>query len=184
MKNSIAKLALLDQLENVVESHLRFVTSSVQNLPIEMLLKPSTTGGWSIAQCLAHLNGYGNFYLPLFRDGLANQKGKPSSDMFKSTWLGRYFTKMMHPDTGKKKYKAFKDHIPDCNLDARSVIATFIEQQEMLLSLLTEARTADLNAIRIPLSISRWVTFKLGDAFQFLVAHNERHIQQAKRNIL
>jgi predicted GNAT family acetyltransferase len=27
------------------------------------------------------------------------------------------------------------------------------------------------------------ITFKLGDAFQFIIAHNERHMRQAKKNL-
>jgi hypothetical protein len=41
------------------------------------------------------------------------------------------------------------------------------------------AAGSDLNEIRIGLSIVPWLTLKLGDVFQFLVAHQERHMVQA-----
>lgn len=104
-------------------------------------------------------------------------------DTFKSSWLGAYFIKMMDPETGKKKYKAFKGHIPAPDLDAYAVVAEFIQQQENLLIFLKEARSADLNSIRIPISIARFITLKLGDVFQFIIAHDERHIRQAMRNV-
>jgi hypothetical protein len=183
MTAPVDALLLIADLERSTEANLLAATSSFQNLTSEELLKPSSVGGWSIAQCLYHLNSYGHFYLPHFKTGLASNNGNAGSEKFTSSWLGNYFTRMMNPETGKKKYKAFKNHVPPAILNAHSVVAEFIEQQETLLRYLNQARQVNMNTIRIPLSISRWITFKLGDAFRFLIAHTERHILQAKRNL-
>jgi len=180
MKKVKAK-ELLDQLEAKVESHLNEAIRSFQNLSEEKLLRPAANGGWSIAQCLEHLNRYGDYYLPAIKKGLA--KGFPSTEHFKSSWLGNYFTRMMDPQTGKKKITTFKEYSPAPQLDAYAVVAEFIRQQEVLLELLRTAPSRDLNKIKVPISISRWIKLKLGDVFQFLIAHNERHMQQAKRNL-
>jgi hypothetical protein len=45
------------------------------------------------------------------------------------------------------------------------------------------AKRANLNTIKIPISIVPFIKLKLGDTFQFIITHNERHIEQAKRNI-
>lgn len=173
--------ALLDALEQQTESHLTEAINSFQNLNEKKLLQPAVNGGWSIAQCLEHLNRYGNYYLPEIKKGL--EKDFPNTDEFKSTWLGTYFTKMMSPDSGKKKIKAFKEYVPTPNLDAYVVVAEFIHQQETLLKYLRLARIKDLNRIKIAISISKWIKLRLGDTFQFLIAHNERHLRQAKRNL-
>jgi len=172
---------LLDQLEKQVELHMSEAIRSFQNLSDNILLQPSDSGGWSIAQCLEHLNRYGNYYLPQIKKGLA--KNIASSENFKSSWVGNYFTKMMSPDSGKRKITTFKEYSPLPELDAHTVVAEFIHQQETLLDYLRLARAKDLNKIRIAISISRWIKLKLGDTFQFLIAHNERHVQQAKRNL-
>ena len=88
---------------------------------------------------------------------------------------------MMDTVTGKKKHKAFKNHTPPQNLDAHAVIAEFIQQQETLLRYLKQAQFTDLNKVKIPISLTRWIKLSLGDTFQFLIAHNERHVVQAKR---
>jgi uncharacterized damage-inducible protein DinB len=173
---------LLDQLEAKVESHLSEAIRSIQNLSEEKLLRPAANGGWSIAQCLEHLNRYGDYYLPAIQKGL--KKDFPSSENFNSSWLGNYFTKMMDPQTGKKKITTFKEYSPAPQLDAYAVVAEFIRQQEYLLELLRSARFRDLNRIKIPISISRWIRLRLGDTFRFLIAHDERHMQQAKRNLV
>jgi uncharacterized damage-inducible protein DinB len=172
---------ILNALQNQVEQHLQEAIKNFQNLSSDELLDPSVTGGWSIAQCLWHLNSYGDYYLPQIESGIA--KNYSSNPEFKSTWFGSYFTKMMMPGPKMKKYKAFKNHVPPHQLDAHSVVAEFITQQEKLLALLKAASNTDLNRVRIPISILQWMKLKLGDVFQFVIAHNERHIQQAKRNV-
>lgn len=181
---TVRKSALLDRLEKRVELHLNEAVMVFQNLPEKVLLKPSPSGGWSIAQCLEHLNTYGHYYLPEIRKGLEKQKGQPSSEEFTSTWFGSYFTRMMEPETGKKKYKAFKNYIPLSDLNAYGVVAEFIEQQELLLKYIKTSRGVDLNRVKVPISIFKWVKLRLGDVFQFLIAHNERHLVQAKRNLV
>ncbi len=172
---------LLETLETRVESHLTQAIHQFQNLTKKELLQAATDGGWSIAQCLEHLNSYGDYYLPLIEKNLKGADNQSENGSFKSSWLGNYFIRMMEPTTGKQKFKAFKGHIPVLELDAYAVIAEFIRQQEQLLDLLKKAEKLDLNSIRIPISITRFIKLKLGDVFQFIIAHDERHIQQAMR---
>jgi uncharacterized damage-inducible protein DinB len=178
---AINKTQLLEALEHKVEGHLQEAIKVFQNLPEEQLQQPAADGGWSIAQCLEHLNGYGHYYLPQIEKGLNIPLRQPVPGTFKSTWLGSYFTRMMDPATGKKKYKAFKNHLPASDLEAHAVVAEFIRQQELLLTYLKKAHLADLNAVKVPISISKWLKLRLGDVLQFLIAHNERHVLQAKK---
>lgn len=178
----VEKGALLQKLEDQVERHIADTITLFQNKDDAFLNRPSATGGWSIVQCLDHLNSYGHYYLPKMREKLA-EASQTGTTTFASTWLGSYFIRMMDPATGKRKYKAFKGHIPESRLDSAAVVGEFIRQQEDLLHLLREGKHKDLDAIRIPVSILPFIRMKLGDTFQFLIAHNERHMQQAKRNL-
>lgn len=181
--SKIAQAQLIQQLENRIEQHLKDTIYSLQNLPENVLLRAASNGGWSIAQCLEHLNTYGDYYLPQIKSGL-EKAPKSSPDIhFESSWLGAYSIKMMEPTTGKKKFKAFKGHIPAEQLDGHAVVARFIQQQEELLSYVKQAKSVNLNNIRIPISITRLIRLKLGDVFQFIIAHDERHLQQAFRNL-
>jgi uncharacterized damage-inducible protein DinB len=172
---------LLDSLTDQAESHIHDAVKIFQNLPAEKLLTPAINGGWSIAQCLWHLNSYGHYYLPKIKSGL--DKNYPANADFKSTWLGSYFTRIMKPGAQMKKFKAFKNHVPPVELDAHQAVAEFIQQQEQLLIYLKQARQTDMNRIRVSISIMSWIKLKLGDVFQFIIAHDERHLQQAKRNL-
>jgi len=158
--NKVDKTALLEALENQVESHLKMAIHTFQNLDEPTLLKQPADGGWSIAQCFEHLNSYGQYYLPQIQKGIQKNQEKLASDTFKSSWLGNYFTNMMLP-SNTKKYKAFKGHIPAVELNAHAVMAEFINQQEALLKYLKKARKVDLNTIRIPISIGKFIKLKL-----------------------
>ncbi len=179
----ITNKQLIEQLENRIELHLKESIELFQNLHERVLLHPASNGGWSIAQCLEHLNSYGHYYLPAIKKELSTQQSNHPNLVFKSSMLGSYFTQLMEPKEKMMKMKATKNHSPATDLDAYAVVAEFIAQQEELLSLLKQSIEVDMNAIRIPISIAKFIRLRLGDVFQFLIAHNHRHILQAKRNL-
>jgi hypothetical protein len=179
---TIDKQALLDSLHAEVDRHLQEATKVFQNLNSAVLLKQPTAGSWSAAQCLEHLNKYGQYYLPAIASALGQHEGLKSDDPFRSTWLGSYFTKMMSPETGKKKIKTFKEYIPQTDLDPHAVVAEFIRQQESLLAYVELARERNLTR-RVPISLTRLITMKLGDVLQFVIAHDSRHLAQARRAV-
>lgn len=180
----VNKTEFLNSLEDRVEDHLQLAVNRFQNLPESELLRPSENGGWSIAQCLWHLNSYGDFYLPEIDRAMKAKKGNPMRDTFKRGWIGSYFTKMVSPETGKRKMKAMKANSPELELDAYAVVAEYIRQQETLLLYIREAKHKDLEAHKLKTSVSVFINLKLGDVLQFLVTHDDRHLQQAKRNLV
>ncbi len=174
--------AFLEKL-HAQTTELHALVSGWMQLPATVLLQQPEAGAWSVAQCLDHLNGYGDFYIPHLARALNHVPVGPVRD-FRSGWLGNYFAGSMEPDSAgkpKSKMKAFAKHQPPAEPDADGVLRTFLEQQASLLQLLERARGADLNHRVTPLSIASWLKLKTGDVFRFLVAHNRRHIAQAQR---
>ncbi len=177
MSHQNTNITILNPLQQRLEKQMKWVVEVAQNLSEQELLKKSINGGWSIAECLWHLNSYYAYYLPQLKNRL-----NTSVKTFSSGWLGSYFTQLMEPSMEGKKFKAFKDHIPPSNLSGHLVVHEFLHYHEEMLSILEQAKQSDLNT-RIPISISRLVKLKLGDVLSFICAHNERHLQQAKRNL-
>jgi hypothetical protein len=152
---------------------------------IDALLIPPMPEKWSVAQTLEHLNGYGRVYLPIINKAISVSQSKRAA-WFNSGFLGNYFTNMMKPKNVfevKNKMKAFKAHIPDNNLNPGKVLDEFVEQQHQFLLLLEMAKLKDLNAVRVPLSVTKLIKLKLGDTFRFLIAHEQRHFVQARNAI-
>lgn len=177
----ISKAELLQQLEISTRAHLHTIQSSFENMEEATLNTLAPDNGWSIVQCLEHLNSYGRYYIPLIQKAIHKEHGPNTELQVKSSWLGRYFTNMMIPSAQMHKYKALKDHIPALQLQAKLVITESIQQQHTLIEILNTAQHTDINAIKIPISIARFLRLRLTDVLQFIVAHNERHLQQALR---
>lgn len=176
------KYKLIEELLAELKIQIALVKENFENAPEAVLQNPSVSGGWSILQCLDHLNSYGVYYLPQISHAL-NRAKISNTAVFRSGWLGDYFTRIMSPETGTKKFKAFKDHQPAKGLDSKWVISEFLRQEELLLGYLSEAKNVDISSTRVPFSISPWISIRLGDTFRFLLAHNRRHLMQAKRNL-
>lgn len=175
---------LLKQLELQVSDHLDVAVSKLQNLSEKELNTPSFSGGWSIAECLWHLNSYGDHYHPQIASAIRRARPIADDGMYRDSWLGGKFARMMDPTTGKWNMKAFKAHVPPSALDGHAEVAEFIRQQEQLLMHLRAAHERDLRSVNIPISIMRWLKLPLGDVFRFLIAHDRRHVEQAKRNLV
>ena len=149
---------------------------------IDALLVPPMPDKWSVAQILEHLNSYGRIYLPQIDKAISVSQSNRDA-WFNSGFLGNYFANTMKPKNVfevKNKMKAFKSHSPENKLNAGKVLDEFVDQQHKLLQLLEMSKLKNLNTIRIPLSISKLVKLKLGDAFRFLIAHEQRHFIQAR----
>lgn len=180
---STDKLSWLANLQTKTEGHIRSVMMDFQNLDENTLNQSAIDSGWSIAQCLDHLNTYGNYYLPLLKSEIAKCAASNTSGVYTTSLLGTYLISVTDPQKSTIKLKAVKRHQPLGNLSAHQIVEDFIGQQEVLLNLLRKAEDIDVNRVRIPLSIASWVRLPLGDTLHFMVVHTSRHLLQANRNI-
>ncbi len=179
---------LVADLQQQTATFLNEAIQEWQMLPPAVMLYKENPGKWSAAQCLLHLNSYGDYYLPAIARSLdeATSRQWLHKECFTGSLLGNYFTTLMLPKDAAgmvKKLKAPKNHTPVVNDNSDAAIAAFIDQQETLLQLLDKARTVNIAKARTPVSISRFIKLPIGDTFRFLVAHNYRHVLQAKRAI-
>ena len=175
---------LLDQLETDTKQIILTLHYLLQEDPGVLVQQPAT-GKWSVAQVVEHLNSYGRYYLPLIQQAL-NNSSYTANTSFTPGWLGDYFTKSMLPKEDghiSNKMQAPRDHRPSPHVDSFTVLHEFMAQEKLLLELLHQARTTDLNKIRIPISIARFIKLKLGDTFRFLIAHHQRHFVQVNNTL-
>lgn len=179
----ISSKALLDRLETDTRDLLA-EAQQLGLLPKEILLAIPAPGQWSVAQVLAHLNHYGAYYIPALRRALVSvKKARP---LYRSGWLGDYFTRMMLP--GKEghihnKMSAPKSSRPEPVADIAVVLAVFTEKQQQLLGIIQAARDKNITAIRVPVSIAPWIKLRAGDTLRFILAHEQRHFVQIRNTL-
>lgn len=170
--------ANLARLENQVDAQCERVILHFQSLPESALTLAPAIGAWSVAECLWHLNSYSEFYLPAIRKAIQQAENERFTS-FSPSWFGAWFTKMMQP--GKGRYKAMAKHRPPSQLSGSDQVARFLQFQEELLDLIRQSDQLNLNTTKVPISIASWFKLPLGDVYEFLIAHQERHLQQAER---
>ena len=176
---------LIESLKRDVQRLLECVVVLKQEQN-EVLLQQPAPDKWSVVQILEHLNGYGRYYLPQISKVLTLHPHMQRQAWFNSGFLGNYFTNSMKPKNileVKNKMKAMKNHIPDNSLQPDQVLKEFIRQQQQLLELLEQSKMSDLNALYVPVSISKYIKLKLGDTFRFFIAHEQRHFVQVRNTL-
>ena len=170
----------LAALEAAVRDLRTTVQTDFSPLPAELLnLQPSPTG-WSILECLEHLNRYSRYYNAALTKALAQPTAADPAPEVAYSWLGRKSVEMMRPDN-RKKSSTLKHMNPLGSHLGRTVLSEFDQHQARLLELLAQARQADLNRRAIPVEFFRLLKLRLGEALEFVVVHQQRHVQQAQR---
>lgn len=170
---------LIEELQADVRTII-LKANRLAHYPADVLNRQPGAGGWTVAQVLEHMNIYARYYIKTIEDRLHRHQTK-QQQTFKAGWLGNYFTNMMKPGAGEligNKMKTFKNAEPSALPDAKAVLQEFLNHQHHLLTLLPIAGAANLSAVRIPISISRFIKLKLGDTLQFFIAHEQRHMIQ------
>ncbi|HEU4471866.1 MAG TPA: DinB family protein [Flavisolibacter sp.] len=175
---------LIDQLE----ADVRQVIAAAEHLRSADPVKLSYTtgeGSWSVVQVLEHLNMYSRHYLPLV-EKLMVHISKDMNAWFVPGFWGNYFTKLMMPKTVfeiSNKMKTPKYFRPAKSVNVEGVFKEFFQHQQKLLQLLEVSRRRNLNTIHVPITLSRFIRLRLGDMFRFLVAHELRHMIQARNAV-
>jgi len=174
-------------LENLQADTRQIILQANQllQLPSAALQQQPVPEKWSVAQVLEHLNIYSRHYVNAIEQKLHLNQTEPNVS-FSPGWLGNYFTNLMKPkadNTIAKKMKAPKNAIPSTQPDAAKMLQEFIQYQHLLLNLLQIAKSANLEHIRIPTTLSKLISLKLGDTFRFFIAHEQRHFLQIQNTL-
>ena len=173
---------LLSTLQSNIHALVETVETEFMPLSDQVLNTKEAPGRWSILECLEHLNRYSRYYNTALARAIARTKTQLQfrDEPVRSTWLGRKFIAMVHPSNAKKQ-KAFKSMNPAQSVLDRSVIDEWMHHQEQRLELLTAARSINLNQSHVPIEFFKWLRLNVGDTFQLLVCHEQRHMLQALR---
>ena len=172
---------LIEELLNLTEQAAQ-AAKKFKGLPEAELNFRTEPQRWSILECIEHLNRYGEFYLPAIERSMLTHSAPHAVPVYKSGLLGNYFANLMKVKDGKiSKMKTPADKNPLGSRLSVTTIDRFLKQQEMLKSLLNQARTSDLTGTKVPISLTKLVKLRLGDTLRFFVYHIERHILQAEK---
>ena len=135
---------------------------------------------WSVAENLQHLIVINNSYFPAIETIRAGKQklGFLSKFAFIRKFFGKMIIAGVQADR-KKKMKTFAVWQPARFKSSENLIETFVKHQESLKKLISDSEDLLLQNAIIASPANKNIVYSLADAFEIIVTHEERHVNQA-----
>ena len=175
---------LIQELRKITQQNLDNLKSRFNQLNDEQLKWRPMESSWNITEIFAHLNQYANYYHKTFKSKISKTKYKKQTDNFISSPLGRSAWKSMklgNANNVKRKFKTQRAYNPklDPSLVSKNDLSLLETNLVELQNIIESSENVNIRRVKIPISISKIIRLRLGDALLFVVYHNQRHMQQA-----
>jgi hypothetical protein len=178
-KAAITLVQLMGDLNAVRSSAEQMITE----LSEDQLTWSADDSSWSVAQCFEHLRKFDRTYSGRIRKALdeASPSGKASAE-YRPSLAGRLFLLGTAPASRIPiPTRPFLQPRKVATGDGAATIRFFLEQQAEVADLVDQASAYDINSIRFPSPLSRFVRLSAGDGLAIVVRHEQRHVAQAQR---
>ena len=171
-------LHLLQQLHTVTAD----VESAFGNLTADQLNWKPGPSQWSIAQCLEHLIVINGSYFPVFE---RIERGQFTPNFMERLpllprVLGPLVLKAVSPES-PRRYKTASSFQPSGSAISGDIVARFVTHQQKVARHLEAAVNLQPERFVITSPVASFVTYSLLDACRIIVAHEQRHVAQARR---
>lgn len=136
---------------------------------------------WSVAQVFEHLAKTNESYLPLLEEVARGERRPSALERYSplSGFWGKFLIKALQPESRRKLKTSAKFEPSSSNIDA-GVLSRFAETQEKLAGLVEATAKLDLRRVVVTSPFNSLVTYNLLDAYRGVVAHERRHLAQAR----
>lgn len=146
----------------------------------ELNWKPNSST-WSIAQNLDHLIVVNETYYPVLASLKEGTYKTPFTAKigFIVSFLGKTVLKAVQPDR-QKKMNTFPIWEPSTSKVSEDILKKFEIHQNVLKQKIEEAKGLIEQGVVISSPANRNIVYKLETAFDIIVSHEQRHLEQAK----
>lgn len=160
------------------DARIRAITVGLRD---EALSQRHPDGGWSIAEVFEHLCIITEQYLtilrPIIRKLPAAAVGR--APHWQPTFIGGLIARSVDPSNAKRG-RAPRRFQPG-PVPREAVVERFLDMQRELRDLMQRAEGHDLNRVKVPSPLNRFIRSNLGDVFRILTWHATRHTGQVER---
>lgn len=158
------------------------VKSEFSNISLEQLNWKPLLKSWSIAQCLDHLIASHSAYFPILKRITERNYKINSWEKYSpfTSISGRLLIRQFQ-EQPKRKFKAPKKIQPSTSQLELDVLNDYYNNLDIFLDYISNCDQVDLDKTIITSPTISIVTYSLRDAFQFLMQHEHRHVNQAIR---
>jgi len=165
--------------------------SLIEGLSQEQInFRPDAGAAWSISQCLDHLSKVNTTYAAALISALAKAPRQPGREPppIRPGWPSRSFIRAMdapppgeHSPKPRMKFSAPPKVVPDQNKAGDVALREFIASHDSIRALLKDSQGADFNRLRFKNPFVRGLRFTVGAGILIILAHDRRHLWQARR---
>ncbi|MFT3681216.1 MAG: DinB family protein [Ferruginibacter sp.] len=169
----------MDKLINDIDAVTAEFIQYFGSLSAQQLNYKRECSQWSIAQNISHIITVNDSYKPLIQS-VKNHTYKTawySKFKFLVNYFGIKVQEMVKPHMGGK-IKTVKQWEPEAEKARHDVVTDFAMHQHTLKQLILSSKDLMQQVIHSP--ASKLVVYRLEDAFKIIVAHEQRHLEQAK----
>ncbi len=136
-------------------------------------------GGWSVGECLAHLNTVGRLYLEKLEPALAEAPTTTGEGPFRLGLVGGFFVRSQEPPV-RRKLETPRAFAPVSKPQV-GVTEAFFALQDELRVLIEGADGLDLGRVTITSPVTNLLRLNAFEALSLVLAHERRHLWQAAR---
>ena len=140
-------------------------------------------GSWSVAECLDHLATSNRVYLVVMREAAARarQKGRMRRGPATPGFFGGLFVRSLEPPPSRlSKVQAPKKIRPRTAPPFSDALSAFVDTQREVRAFLRENADLDLAGVGFVNPFIPGVRFSLATGLHVIVAHQKRHLWQAR----
>lgn len=173
----------IQDLQNEVQILINEVEHNFVPLSDANLLIKNAPQVWNVIENLNHLLLSNEYLMLHVIEKIASLK--PEEEEFNPSWLGKFVVRIIGKNASgiyAPKFKTNHEFEPAKSpiLNPRNVLEDYIQQLRIFTSVLEQLEGKSLSDSRIRLPFWSWLRLDLGSSLAFFIAHNQRHIRQAK----
>lgn len=161
-------------------------TSLFNDVDSDVLTARPDPEQWSAVQCIDHLNTAGWLLLRSMEAAIqtGQAEGPYGEPPFKYGFVSRWFVQVLEPSSGWSfdAPPLFEPDDPN-TLYPDEVVGEFLALQDQFSACVVDAEGLDLRRIRLPSPVVPLLRISLGAWFEASLAHEHRHLAQARRTL-
>jgi hypothetical protein len=167
----------LDQLLSIRQD----AQGIVAGLPDRLLTMQPGPDRWSVVECFSHLNKAAREMTQAIDAGMADARFRnlKSDGPFSYPLHERLFVQSLEPPP-RFRARAAANLQPAGDVRVEDVLQEFFKWQDEFDSRLRQADALDLRRARVQSPVASWLRYSLGTAFRVFLAHERRHLWQAR----
>ena len=171
----------LQDYERQIDANRRDARDLVAGLSDAQFNWCPAPGRWSMAQCFDHLNVATRKTFPAFDRAIADARarGRTAPGPFRYGWFARWMIRSMEPPP-RRRMRAPRIFTPALERRLADAFPEFLAVRDQLVERVHRAEGLDLQRVRVVSPVSRLLRMPLGAYFAFILAHERRHLWQAR----